>query len=240
MKNKISVLYVMGVAVFLMIIAIVPFSWVVNLRGFPIKSMFTVESLRWWLQNWTANIESSPLFALLIFSAGLGVFANSGLWHSFIQMICRMPVALSRKRRQAMILTVAFTVCYLAVVLFATFSRYEILLGITGTLARSPFWAGFPVLLAIGLGMSGVIYGLASGEYRSFYEIWKAMIVFLNTLSGYWIYLFLISQFLAVSHYIQLDQWIGMSEEELNIFSIICYYVPYLYVLIQLKIKPDM
>ena len=54
-----------------------------------------------------------------------------------------------------------------AFVLWATFSSWGILRGVNGGLIRSPFIVGILFLLSLGIGLMGMVYGFASGRYRT-------------------------------------------------------------------------
>ena len=74
---------------------------------------------------------------------------------------------LSRKERRAMLGAVFAGLLYIAIILWATFSSWGILRSVNGGLIRSPFIVGILFLLSFGIGLMGMVYGFASGRYRT-------------------------------------------------------------------------
>lgn len=74
---------------------------------------------------------------------------------------------LSRKERRAMIGAVSIGVIYTTVILWATFSSWGILRSVNGGLIRSPFIEAFCFCFLFGIGLMGMVYGFASGRYRT-------------------------------------------------------------------------
>lgn len=66
-----------------------------------------------------------------------------------------------------MIGAVSIGVIYTTVILWATFSSWGILRSVNGGLIRSPFIEGILFLLSFGIGLMGMVYGFASGRYRT-------------------------------------------------------------------------
>lgn len=120
-------------------------SWAGSLQELPVRNMLSPEGIRWFLQSLLPNAEASPWLTLFVLVLGLGVLRESGLVQAICQALAfRQPGVgrLSRKRRQALVLALVFEVLYVVSLCIGTFSRHEILLGVTGTLERSPFLAG--------------------------------------------------------------------------------------------------
>lgn len=202
-------------------------SWIGSLCDLPVRSMLSAEGIRWILQNLLPNVEASPWFTFFILVVGLGVLRESGLVPACRQLLWRWhrsPV-LSRKRRQALFLAGLSLLFYLLLIGWATFSRYEILLGVTGTLERSPFLAGWPLLLAIALGLPGGIYGLASGKFQGLLDLICSLSSLLLPMAGFFVYLFGMAQWVGMFIYTRLDVWLGIP---VYILSLGVYYLPFI------------
>ena len=162
-------------------------SWAGSLQELPVRNMLSPEGIRWFLQSLLPNAEASPWLTLFVLVLGLGVLRESGLLQAICQALAfRQPGVgrLSRKRRQALVLALAFEVLYVVSLCIGTFSRHEILLGVTGTLERSPFLAGWPLLASVGLMLPGSIYGLASDKFRGLLDLLRSLSALFVPMAG--------------------------------------------------------
>jgi len=117
---------------------------------------------------------------------------------------------LSRKERRAMIGSIFIGVVYVAIVLFATFSPWGILRSVNGGLIRSPFIEGILFLLSLGIGLMGMIYGFASGRYRTDEDVIEGLIQPMRLLGVYFVITFFAAQMFACFEYSQLDKCIAI------------------------------
>ena len=212
-------------------LSLVPGSWIGCLAGLPVQNMLSAEGIRWLLQNLRPNVEASPCFAFFVLVMGLGVLRESGLSTDCRQLVChwRRSSALSRKRRQALSLAALSFFVYVWMLCLATFSRHEILLGVTGTLERSPFLAGWPFLLAVGASIPGGIYGLASGKFRGAADCIHGLSSLFAPMAVFFVYVFVMAQCMGMIAYIRLDAWSGVP---MDVLSLCVYHVPFLFSLI--------
>ena len=206
-------------------------SWVGSLYELPVRNMLSPEGIRWLLQSLLPNAEASPWLTLFVLIIGLGVLRESGLLQVFFQVrpFRRAKTGrLSPKRRQALFLAIVFEVFYVVALCVGTFSRYEILLGVTGTLERSPFLAGWPLLVAVGLILPGGIYGLASGKFRGLIDWFRSFSALFVPMAGFFVYVFCVSQLLAMFSYAGFDTWLGL---RMDVLSPCFYYIPFVFYL---------
>lgn len=117
---------------------------------------------------------------------------------------------LSRKEHRALLISVFAGCVYAAIIAFATFSPWGILRGITGGMTRSPFIAGALFLLAFGIGLMGMIYGFASGRYRSDSDVIKGLSQPMALLSVYFVIAFFAAQMFACFEYSHLDKCLAI------------------------------
>lgn len=117
---------------------------------------------------------------------------------------------LSRKERRALLVAVGVGVVYIVVILFATFSPWGFLRGITGGMTRSPFIAGALFLISFGAGLVGVVYGFTSGRYRSDVDVVKGMSQPLLLLASYFVVVFFAAQMFSCVEYSRLDEYLSV------------------------------
>lgn len=117
---------------------------------------------------------------------------------------------LSRKERRAIMTAVIVGLVYVVVVLFATFSSWGILRGVNGGLIRSPFMTGILFLISFGIGLMGMVYGFASGHYRTDGDVINGFTQPMKLLGVYFVITFFASQMFACLEYTHLDKCIAM------------------------------
>ena len=117
---------------------------------------------------------------------------------------------LSRKEGRALSGALWVGLVYLIVILWATFSPWGILRGISGGLLRSPFIAGALFLFSLGFGLMGMIYGFASGKYRTDADVVEGFSHPVKLLGIYMVIAFGASQMFACLEYSQLDKYISL------------------------------
>ncbi len=227
MRNKWSIYHLILAASFLVLL-VVAGSWIGSLNNIPVRNMLSTEGIRWMLKNIVNNIETSPFISLFILLTGFSILKASCFFKCF-SLQKRKPrvfLGLSGKRLQAFLLATFFFIVYVGIVLVLTFSRYEILLSITGGLERSPFLSALPFLIFVGCAVWGGIYGLASGVYQGLTDVVKGAIVVPARLIGYFIYIMIVSQLLAIWNYSDIDVYMGIDSSVMTMIGWGVYYVP--------------
>mgnify|MGYP000514932143 FL=1 len=117
---------------------------------------------------------------------------------------------LSRKERRAMLGAVFAGLLYIAITLWATFSSWGILRSVNGGLIRSPFIVGILFLLSFGIGLMGMVYGFASGRYRTDGDVIEGLTQPMKLLGVYFVIAFFASQMFACFEYSHLDKCIAI------------------------------
>ena len=117
---------------------------------------------------------------------------------------------LSRKERRAMIGAVMAALLYTGIIIWATFSPWGILRGVNGGLIRSPFIVGILFLLSLGIGLTGMVYGFASGRYRTDGDVIEGLTQPMKLLSVYFVITFFAAQMFACFEYSHLDRCIAI------------------------------
>ncbi|WP_297327959.1 AbgT family transporter [uncultured Bacteroides sp.] len=122
---------------------------------------------------------------------------------------------LSRKERRSMMIAVIVGLLYVAMILWATFSSWGILRGVNGGLIRSPFIVGILFLISLGIGLMGMVYGLASGRYRTDGDVIEGLTQPMKLLGVYFVIAFFASQMFACFEYSHLDKCIAIMGADL-------------------------
>lgn len=117
---------------------------------------------------------------------------------------------LSRKERRAMLGAVFAGLLYIAIILWATFSSWGILRSVNGGVIRSPFIVGILFLLSFGIGLMGMVYGFASGRYRTDGDVIEGLTQPMKLLGVYFVIAFFASQMFACFEYSHLDKCIAI------------------------------
>lgn len=123
---------------------------------------------------------------------------------------CYSYKPLSRKEQRALSGAVAVGLLYAMLVLWATFSSWGILRGVNGGLIRSPFMVGILFLLSLGIGLMGMVYGFASGHYRTDGDVIEGLTQPMKLLGVYFVIAFFASQMFACFEYSHLDKCIAI------------------------------
>lgn len=118
---------------------------------------------------------------------------------------------LSRRERRALALALVVGAAYFLVVFWSTFSSWGLLRGVTGGLVQSPFIVGILFILSLGIGIMGMVFGLASGRYRSDSDVVDGLIHPMHLLGVYLVITFFASQMFACLEYSQLNKCIAIA-----------------------------
>lgn len=212
---------------FLMTVVLALFSWVANIYGWgDIQSLLSAEGIRWLLGHVVENYVSCPALGIvLILLMGLGIAVHSGLY-GILKRLCQKEKLLSHKERWALTLTMAVWGIYAMLVVASLLLPWNFMWGITGSWLYSPLSKGFVYVLSIGIGLSGVVYGYVSGNFRRLSDIMTGMSYLIARESSYFVTLFFVTQFFSLLVYMRLPAWLHLSDEVVNISYLVCSYLP--------------
>lgn len=212
---------------FLMTVVLALFSWVANIYGWgDIQSLLSAEGIRWLLGHVVENYVSCPALGIvLILLMGLGIAVHSGLY-GILKRLCQKEKLLSHKERWALTLTLAVWGIYVMLVVASLLLPWNFMWGITGSWLYSPLSKGFVYVLSIGIGLSGVVYGYVSGNFRRLSDIMTGMSYLIARESSYFVTLFFVTQFFSLLVYMRLPAWLHLSDEVVNISYLVCSYLP--------------
>ena len=130
-----------------------------------IRSLLSSEGIRWFFGSFTSVIASPMLVWLLLALIAIGSLQKSGL------------TAWQRNYRDRLALRVATVslLIYLGLIALLTFPPHAILLSATGNLFPSAFSRSLVPIIAFGICVFSITYGVVSGRLKSLTSIIHAM-----------------------------------------------------------------
>lgn len=182
------------------------FSWIGSIYGLPVHNVLSIDGVRWVLRHAVPAFIDSPLGSLLTLFFALGLAGYSGLFTALRRLLTLRrghPLAecLSLRQRRALVLSLSVAVLYTLLLLIGIWGPQGILLGVTGTLAHSPFTEGLVVLLSLGLGLTALIYGFFSGRLSHRGSLMQGLCHYLPALAPLLVLLFFGSLLFALCDY---------------------------------------
>ena len=158
----------LGVAELLLVIL----SWLLSatrLEG--VRSLISSEGIRWFVGEFTYMLASPLLVWLLLLLASLGCLQRSGL----VSLMKPRTRTLPYRDRVALRVAIAFIVIYAAIICLLTLMPHAILLSATGSLFPSAFSRALVPILAFGLCLLSISFGMVSGRLRTLSDILDAL-----------------------------------------------------------------
>lgn len=166
-------------------------SWVLSVL-FPdcgVRSLLGSEGIRWFLGRFADMLSGKPLAWLLLLSIAFGSIRESGLCHIF-----RHGVRLHYRERIARCFVVGLFFVWLVLFVGLAFIPNAVLLSATGGLFPSPFSASFVPVVAFGLCLMSVVYGIVSGRFRSVADGYKSLFTGIGIAAPLFLYYILLIQ----------------------------------------------
>lgn len=136
------------------------------------RSLLGGEGIRWFFGHFAEELAKPPLVWLLLAASAIGSAADSGAWHALATLH-----SLPARQRVATAFAFAAAIVYAAFIAALTLSPHAVLLSATGRLFPSPFAAALVPMLAFGIAMCSVVFGVASGRYLSAAEVFRSLTV---------------------------------------------------------------
>ncbi|MBQ2109738.1 MAG: AbgT family transporter [Bacteroidales bacterium] len=155
-------------------------SWLLSAtRMEGVRSLLSSEGIRWFFGSWQTIVASPLLVWLLLGLIALGSLQKSGLIRSgqnggsqyFIFHYSLLPF----RDRLALRVSLVFLAIYLVILALLTLTPHAILLSATGHLFPSAFSRSLVPVIAFGVCLVSVTFGLVSGRLRSLADILDAL-----------------------------------------------------------------
>jgi aminobenzoyl-glutamate transport protein len=160
----------LAVVLLLALVALVLLSWLLSATQGGARSLLSSEGIRFFFGGFVDMLRKPLLVWLLLLSMAWGCLQMSGLLQFFSK-----PLALPR-RRQALIFLFVITAVYAGVLLILTLTPQAVLLSATGQLWPSPFSHALIPVIAFGIILLSVVYGLLSRRFLSMADVCQSLI----------------------------------------------------------------
>ena len=202
-------------------------SWIGSVYAWDgIRNIISTEALRWFLRYTEEKLMSSPaLYIVLLFFMSVGVFLHSGLGGLIWRMV-RRERKMSGKEKKSLVAAVMIAVAYFMVYALLAWGPWNIVRGVTGRYVDSPLHDGALCILAIGIGVTSMVYGYSADHYRSDTDVVKGMSYMFSRFPSYLVSLFFVIQFMVAFEYSGFPVCFGMTECLVDITSWICCLIP--------------
>ncbi len=180
MKNSKNVLGVVCLVLFLSEALLFILSWLLSAtRMDGVRSLLSSEGIRWFFGTWQTLFASPLLVWLLLCLIAWGSLRKSGLMRSvqsggskfFTFHYSLLPF----RDRLALRVSLVFLVIYLVILALLTLTPHAILLSATGHLFPSAFSRSLVPVIAFGVCLVSITFGLVSGRLRSLADILDAL-----------------------------------------------------------------
>lgn len=164
--NASRLLAVVGIGLLLAELILIFVSWLLSATMTEgVRSLLSSEGIRWFFGSFVAIMASPLLVWLVLALIALGSLQRSGLFA--IQRSYREKVAL----RSALF----FLVLYVVVILLLTAMPNAILLSIKGSLFPSAFSRSLVPIIAFGIVLMSISFGVMSGRINSLSAVLEAL-----------------------------------------------------------------
>lgn len=146
-------------------------SWLLSaMRMEGVRSLLSSEGIRWFFGSFTEMVASPLLVWLLLGLIAYGCLKRSGLLN-----ITQSKFSISYRQRVALRVALVFLVIYVIMIALLTLMPHAILLSATGSLFPSAFSRSLIPILAFGICLVSISYGLVSGHLSGLGDILGAL-----------------------------------------------------------------
>ena len=175
------------VAIFLLMAELLLFilSWLLSAtRMEGVRSLLSSEGIRWFFGSFTEIVASPLLVWLLLGLCAWGCIQRSGLlslftsspFHLFtFSPLTSHPSPLTYREKVALRVSLVFLVIYVVMIALLTLMPHAILLSATGSLFPSAFSRSLVPIIAFGLCLVSITFGLVSGRLRDIGDTFAAL-----------------------------------------------------------------
>ena len=172
---------VVGLILLLSEVLLFILSWLLSaMRMEGVRSLISSEGIRWFFGSWQTLFASPLLVWLLLCLIAWGSLRKSGLirfftFSPFHPFTFSPSHPFTFRDRLALRVSLVFLVIYLVILALLTLTPHAILLSATGHLFPSAFSRSLVPVIAFGVCLVSVTFGLVSGRLRSLADILDAL-----------------------------------------------------------------
>ena len=146
-------------------------SWLLSaMRVEGVRSLLSSEGIRWFFSSFSDLVASPVLVCLLVLMCALGCLQKSR-----VTTIFSGKKSINFRDRLALYVALAFLLIYVVIILLLTLMPHAILLSATGHLFPSAFSRSLVPIIAFGISIFSVAFGLMSGVMRNLSDILLAL-----------------------------------------------------------------
>ena len=146
-------------------------SWLLSaMRVEGVRSLLSSEGIRWFFSSFNDLVASPVLVCLLVLMCALGCLQKSR-----VTTIFSGKKSINFRDRLALYVALAFLLIYVVIILLLTLMPHAILLSATGHLFPSAFSRSLVPIIAFGISIFSVAFGLMSGVMRNLSDILQAL-----------------------------------------------------------------
>ena len=146
-------------------------SWLLSaMRVEGVRSLLSSEGIRWFFSSFSDLVASPVLVCLLVLMCALGCLQKSR-----VTTIFGGKKSINFRDRLALYVALAFLLIYVVIILLLTLMPHAILLSATGHLFPSAFSRSLVPIIAFGISIFSVAFGLMSGVMRNLSDILQAL-----------------------------------------------------------------
>lgn len=156
------------IALFLLVaeLLLVILSWLLSAtRMEGVRSLLSSEGIRWFFGSFTDMVASPLLVWLLLGLCAWGAVRNSGILNTLHSSL------FTYRDKVALRVSLVFLVIYVVMIVLLTLMPHAILLSATGSLFPSAFSRSLVPIIAFGICLVSVTFGLVSGRLRGLDDI---------------------------------------------------------------------
>ena len=173
---------VVGVVCFALVISqlvLVILSWLLSaMRLEGVRSLLSSEGIRWFIGSFSSVIGSPLLACIILCLIALGALQKSGfvsLFTNHSSLFTNHHSLLDYRSRVALRVSLAFLVIYIAIICLLTLMPHAILLSATGSLFPSAVSRALVPIIALGVCLVSLSFGMVAGHLRSPSHILSAL-----------------------------------------------------------------
>ena len=146
-------------------------SWLLSaMRVEGVRSLLSSEGIRWFFSSFNDLIASPVLVWLLLLLCAFGCLQKSR-----VTTIFGGTKAINFRDRLALYVALAFLLIYVAIIILLTLMPHAILLSATGHLFPSAFSRSLVSIIAFGICLFSVAFGMMAGVMKNLSDILQAL-----------------------------------------------------------------
>lgn len=212
--------YMVGIVV--MLIGLLFVSLVLSIYAEGVEGLLTPRGIRWICSNIVANFASVPLAQIMLGLMAVSVVRESGI-------LGTISGHMSMKQKRALQITGIAVFILVSLFLLLLLMPDAILLSAFGTVSNSAFTKGSFGLACCMAILVGNVYGYTSGRFVTIRDHVHAHISVFYTIGGYFVLLFLSSQFICCMEFTGILPFLGDDGTMLTVLKGLLYDLPLIF-----------